>query len=141
MKNRKSIQNIKVRRTGKYVKKNKKNVKKTRKLPLQKGVRRNTLDTKKQKKANARSYKKNIMNKRKTARTTKAMKGGFSNPLPDIDLAASLNYSFQNILRGGMDVTQEHTFTDPSIDYHPRMEESVIGGGVVGDEPSTFFAN
>lgn len=139
MKNRKSIQNIKGRRTGKYVKKKKK----TRKPPPHKGSRRNTLGAKKkkQKNANARSFNKKRTNKRKMARTNKVMKGGFSNPLPDIDLAASLNHNFQSMFRGGMDVTPEHTFTDPSITSHPRMEGSAFGHAVVGDEPSTFFAN
>lgn len=135
------MKNSTSRKTGKNIKKAVKKTNKTKKrLPLKK-IRRKSVASKKTKSlsARARSYKKKRMNKMK--QTNKVMKGGFSNPLPDIDVAASLNHSFQNMFRGGMDVTSEHTFTDPSVTSHPRMEESAVGSAVVGDEPSTFFAN
>lgn len=133
------MKNSTSRKTGKYIKKAVKKPNKTKKRLPSKKIRRKSVASKKTKSARARSYKKKRMNKMK--QTNKVMKGGFSNPLPDIDVAASLNHRFQNIFRGGMDVTSEHTFTDPSVTSHPRMEESAIGSSVVGDEPSTFFAN
>ena len=127
------------RKTGKNIKKAVKKTNKTKKRLPSKKIRRKSGASKKTKSARAKSYKKKRMNKMK--QTNKVMKGGFSNPLPDIDVTASLNHNIQNIFRGGMDVTSEHTFTDPSVTSHPRMEENLVGGAVVGDEPSTFFAN
>ena len=133
------MKNSTSRKTGKNIKKAVKKPNKTKKRLPSKKIRRKSVASKKTKSARARSYKEKRMNKMK--QTNKVMKGGFSNPLPDIDVTASLNHSFQNIFRGGMDVTSEHTFTDPSVTSHPRMEESAVGSAVVGDEPSTFFAN